>query len=144
MRELYVFLPLFWGISLFALLCGGKDERAVAIIYGLAVIVSPFVTRTPQQSFSGVEGGLLIVDGALFFGVAIVAVSSKQFWPLWVSWTLGMMLLAHLSPLLGPRISPWGYALAEKFWSYLPLFILGLATWQHRRRKSRDRFAATG
>lgn len=143
MRELYVFLPLFWGVSLCALVYGDRDERAVAIIYAGGAIVSPFVVGSYHHSFAGVETGLLVVDGLTFLGIAVVALGSRKFWPLWVTWLLGVTLISHLSPLLGQHISPWGYALAEKFWSYLPLFILGGATWQHRKRLT-QRTAASG
>ena len=135
MNRLYVFLPLFWGVSLYALLRGGRDERAVAIIYAIGVIISPLVARPEAQLlFNGVERGLLAVDCTLFVAIAIVALRSNKFWPLWATWLLGIVLIAHLAPLLGTSISRLVYAQAEKLWSYPLLILLGAATWRHRQQ----------
>jgi len=129
-----IFLPLLFAICLYALWRGGSDERVVALtcLFGTAATlatISPLATR-----YTGIEGGIAIVDFLVLGGFVAVAVRSQRFWPLWVAGFQLTTTFGHAFRLLSGDLVPRAYGAALQFWSYPILLILAIGTWRTHRR----------
>lgn len=123
-----------WGVFLYALRRGGKEERLVAGLivasaYLTVLLVGPFAKR-----FQHLEMPILMVDALVFLFVLAIALRSPKFWPLWLAAMQALTLFAHLAPYV-PHILPWSYYNAAVMWSYPTLIVLGFAVFQHHRNK---------
>lgn len=130
---------LYWPLLIFvcgyALLRGGRHERAVALISLVATIVS-IAARPLQGRYVSVNSGELIVDLLVLSAFVAVALASDRFWPLWVAGLQLTTSLGHFLKAVQPDLLPHAYAASVRFWSYPLLLILLIGTWRaHRRRR---------
>ena len=131
---------LYWTLLTltcgYALLRGGKYERAVAIICIAASFATISVHSPLSERYVGVEGGALAVDIAVLVAFTAVALQSERFWPLWVAGLQLTTSLAHFLKAISPDLIPPAYGAAVRFWSYPILIILFVGAWRsHKRRK---------
>lgn len=129
----YVLLNLCW---VYALLRGGRPERvgATAMVLGAALTI--LVASEPEHRFASVEFRILIVDLGVFAVFVILALRSHRFWPIWVSAFIGLGVLGHLGRwYAGTDITRGAYIVTQAFWSYPPLALIAIGTWNHHRRQ---------
>lgn len=139
---------IYWAVLIlvcgYAFWRGHKDERAVAAVCLMASIVSLLSLPAQQLRYSGVEHGLLLVDGAALVAFVAVALKSSRFWPLWVAGLQLTTSMAHLLKAIELDLMPYAYGAAARFWSYPILLALAVGTWRaHQRRKGADGPALT-
>lgn len=133
-----LFVALLWGTFFFAIVKGGRSERVAAIIILAGVQLSHLVILPRSMRYHGVEAGVLIVDIVTFFAMFVLGLTSRKFWPMWITGMQGVTLLAHLSSAL-PDVVPIAYAAAVQLWSWPMLVTLSVVTWLHMRENGRDR-----
>lgn len=132
-----LFILLLWGSFFFAIVKGGRSERAVAIIMLVGVEMSHFVLSPISVRYHGVELGVLFVDVLTFAALFAVGLTTQKFWPLWVTAMQGVGLMAHLSGVL-PDVIPYAYANAVQLWSWPMLITLSVGTWIHMRDRAQQ------
>ena len=133
---------IFWGILLstfaYALWRGRSDERLAASVCVLATIATRFAISPVTERYTGVEVGLLIIDGAVLAAFVAIALRSKRFWPLWVAGLQLTSSLSHLMKVVEFDLLPRAYAAAAIFWSYPILLIIIVGTWRTHQRSRRE------
>jgi hypothetical protein len=133
---------IFWAILLlscgYALWRGRKYERIAAIVFLTATIVSVAGHLLFQIRYESIDVGEVAVDSGVLIAVVAIALASDRFWPLWVAGLQLVDSMAHLMKAIDVRLPAWGYAIAERFWSYPILIILFIGAWRQHRRTQRE------
>jgi hypothetical protein len=132
---------IFWAILLltcgYALVRGRKYERIAAVVFLTATVFSLVAHLSLRAGYTAMNIGEVAVDTGVLVSLVTIALVSDRFWPLWAA---GLQLLgstAHLFKTIDVDFAPWGYAIAERFWSYPILLILFIGAWrQHRRTRA--------
>jgi hypothetical protein len=134
----YLFRALLVASCGYALWCGRKEERIVAVACLLAVVLTKFVVSPLSGRYAGVEAGLVAIDLAMLAAFVAIALQSERFWPLWVA---GLQLTgstAHMMKHISPDLLPKAYGAAAALWSYPILIVLAIGVWRGRRRDLRQ------
>lgn len=127
------------AVVLFAILRGGRDERAVALLC-LAGTAGTFLVLSPLgDRFANIEIGVFAIDLVLLCGFVAVALRSCRFWPLWVAGLQLTTLCGHVFKTINIDLLPQAYAAALYFWSYPILLILAVGTWRGYKRRKAER-----
>ncbi len=139
----YIFWAiLFWTFA-YAVWRGRTDERVAASVCLLASIATRFAISPLTERYTGVEVGLLLIDGAVLAAFVAIALRSKRFWPLWIAGLQLTSSLSHLMKVVEIDLLPRAYAAAAVFWSYPILLIIMVGTWRTHQRSRREVGAAT-
>jgi hypothetical protein len=122
---------LLFVIALAATLCvtlarGGRDERTAAVALLVATVLTPIAIT---HGYSSPEMGVVVVDMALFGILAMIALRSSSFWPMWAAGFQLCALAVHLAAAQMPQMMPAAYAETLVIWSYPVLAALGFGTW---------------
>ena len=125
-------------VVLFALLRGGRDERAVALLCFAGTAATMIVLSPLGERFADIELGVLAIDLAMLGGFVAVALSSCRFWPLWVAGLQLTTICGHALKTINTELLPQAYAAALYFWSYPILLILAVGTWRSYARRKAD------
>lgn len=137
----------FWAILLstfaYALWRGRSDERIAASVCLAATIATHFAISPLSERYTGLEVGLLLIDGAVLATFVAIALRSKRFWPLWAAGLQLTSSLSHLMKVVEIDLLPRAYAAAAVFWSYPILLIIIVGTWRTHQRSMRKSPAAT-
>ena len=139
----YLFWAILVGTFAYALWRGRSDERIAASVCLLASIATRFAIRPLTERYTGVEVGLLLIDGAVLAAFIAIALRSKRFWPLWIAGLQLTSSLSHLMKVVEIDLLPRAYAAAAVFWSYPILLIIIVGTWRTHQRSLREPSAAT-
>jgi hypothetical protein len=132
--RLILFLTLLIGSVTYALLRGGKPERAAAIVFLLMAIGDPFVHEFTPPTYTILDPGHFVIDLLAWCALLAIALRAKRFWPLWISSLQTISLIAHVTKLLDYSIHPTVYAIMQVSSSYPLLIILVIGTLNHQRR----------
>lgn len=130
----YLFWSLLIAACAYAFWQGQRDERIAAGVCLLGSLASSLVLAPMQLRYSGVEVGVLLIDGIALTVFTAVALRSNRFWPLWVAGLQLTTSVAHLIKAANVELMPQAYAAALRFWIYPILLILVLGTWRGQRR----------
>jgi hypothetical protein len=132
----YLYHALLLAVCAYAFMAGRSDERSAAAICLIATLATRFVLSPLTSRYSGIEGGVLLVDVLVLAAFTAIALRSDRFWPLWVAGLQLTTILAHLLKAAKFDLLPEVYAAAARFWVYPILIILLIGTWrvQHRPR----------
>lgn len=132
--RVFLFITLLVCSVAYALLRGGKPERAAAIIFILMAISDPFVHEFTPLTYSLLDPGHFIIDMLGWCALLAVALRAKRIWPLWVSSFQSVSLIAHITKFLDYSIHPVVYAIMQVSSSYPLLIILIIGTFNHQQR----------
>lgn len=139
----YLFWTILVSTFVFAVWRGRSDERIAASVCLLASIATRFAISPLSERYTGVEIGLLLIDGAVLAAFIAIALRSKRFWPLWIAGLQLTSSLSHLMKVVEFDLLPRAYAAAAVFWSYPILLIIIIGTWRTHQRSLRELPAAT-
>lgn len=130
---------MFWQIMGFVTLAtscgvafrwGGFDERVTAAGFVLAVLASNALS---DGRYTHTEGGVLMIDVLVFFGLLALALRSDRFWPMWAAAFQLVGTMVHFASMAQTGEFRWAYFVALIFWTY-PVFIaLAAGTWLEGR-----------
>lgn len=130
----YFYHALLIVVCAYAFLAGRSDERSAAAICIVATIATRLVLSPLTSRYSGMEGGVFLVDLMVLAGFTAIALRSDRFWPLWVAGLQLTTILAHLLKAARIELMPEVYAAAARFWVYPILVILLIGTWRAQHR----------
>jgi hypothetical protein len=132
--RLVLFLTLLIAIAVYALLKGGRPERAAALIVITMALSDPFVHALTPYTYAELDPGHFIIDLVGWCALLTIALKANRIWPLWVSSLQTISLIAHIVKYLDYSIHPLAYAIMQVSSSYPLLFILGFGTYNHQKR----------
>jgi hypothetical protein len=135
----FIFGPLLLAVFVYAWWRGGADERFVATTCLAGTAATMLAISPLQQRYSGVEGGLFMVDLAVLAGFIVVALRSNRFWPLWVAGLQLTTSIGHILKGVDQDLLPRAYGAALQFWSYPILVILAVGTYRSHQRLQQSR-----
>ena len=138
MIRLIIFNALLLGSCGYALLCGTRDAKIIAIV----TLVASFATLLLFRTYSEVETGVLAVDVLTFLAFTAVALKSDRFWPLWISGLQLTTTFGHMLKAFEDQLVPIAYAVALRSWSYPIQIILAVAVWRSQQRARAERQVA--
>ena len=139
----YFFLAILLSTFAYALWRGQSDERIAASVCLLATVATRFAISPLNERYTGVEIGLLLIDGAVLAAFVAIALRSKRFWPLWIAGLQLTSSLSHLMKVVEFDLLPRAYAAAAVLWSYPILLIIIFGTWRTHQRSLREPPTAT-
>lgn len=125
------------GLSLslaFAAIRGGKPERWIAAMLGMAALASSIAYAAPIHRFHAVEVYVAAIDIALLAGITCVLAKADRFWPIALFAIHGVTVLAHAVKLLETAIVKQAYAIAIAAPSYLAIVVLTAGVVRHQQR----------
>jgi hypothetical protein len=134
MTRLILFLVLWLGCCLYALVRGGGPEKIGALIFLVAALLSALLEEPKGSRFDSVEFGMLIVDLTVLAALLALALRADRFWPLWMCAMQGVQVFSHFAIAINTTVIPWAYWNAQTLWSYPMLLLLAAATAWHRSR----------
>jgi hypothetical protein len=70
----------------------------------------------------------LAVDAGFLAFLALLALRSDRFWPIWAAGFQLLAVITHCARLLDPTLGAWVYITAGVIWTYLVLFALTFGT----------------
>ncbi|MDB5690794.1 MAG: hypothetical protein JWL91_2670 [Sphingomonas bacterium] len=134
MISVVIFELVFLPSLLYALWKGGWSERTAILVLAAAFTATPFVASSYWHPFRHLEVGVFAISCTSFLLLLVIALRSDKFWPLWLVAIQAQVVLSHIAPLFGQQqINSWTYHKANMLWSYLQLFLIAAATWEHQR-----------
>ncbi|MDQ1231713.1 hypothetical protein [Sphingomonas sp. SORGH_AS_0879] len=136
MNTFMIFVTGFALCFIYVWARGGAVER-IAMVLQLAAFLAGFaVPRLPHQyAHTTVSWGIFIIDLILLIALAVLAIASRRFWPVWVAGLQAATVIAHVAKAVTPEMLPIGYGFQIRFWGYAMLLLTAVGTWRHCRRK---------
>jgi hypothetical protein len=135
----WAFGILHFGSCCYALLCGGKPERQVAVMLLVAAFATAFVAYAFPQPSGSVRWPVMLVDFTLAIGLIHVALTANRLWPMVVSALQLITAIAHPALELAETTAPEAYLAAIFLSGFLIPPVLAFGTFLHRRRTAPTR-----
>lgn len=129
-----VFVTLFFGSCIYALLRGDRNLRLAGGALLVAGLASAFAAKAPGSAGTDISWPLFAIDSALFFVLLWIAVHSSRYWPMWLAGLHLTQVAGHVLPLVDHSITGWLYWFATAVWAYPIHLVLLLATYRHQTR----------
>lgn len=133
-----IFLAFFVSAIAFAFWKGGGPERAVAVSFWAASLLTLAVATTVNLRFQQVELGILAVDAILLLALLIIAVKANRRWTLLVATMQILIVMGHTAKAVHPNLARSAYVMVTESWPFLQLTVLMIGTEFHRQRRKRD------
>ena len=138
-------IPVIFNIVLlicvvYASLAGGKTGVSGSIIFIAATLLTIAANRV-DPGWRQTAYGIFAVDVACTIALAVVALKSNRFWPIWA---FGFQICAvgtHIATILMPEIVPRAYQTLATLWSIPILWVMVAGTRQDRAYEFRIRRA---
>ncbi len=128
----FAFLAILIGTVGIASTYGGREERVAAFALVVASLATPIAVAS---GYSRPELGVILVDAALFSALAIIALRSRSFWPIWASGFQLCALAVHLAATRLQHMLPAVYAESLAIWSYLVIGSVLGGVWLEARQR---------
>lgn len=129
-----LFRLLLLAIVVYALMRGGRDEKAAALMCLVAAVATTLSLSPLTSRFASVEAAVLVIDLVLLGGFVALSLRSDRFWPLWVAGLQLTTLFGHAFKLIDADLVSRAYAASLNFWAYPIIAIVAVGTWRHHRR----------
>lgn len=138
---------LFWALMLlccsYAFLLGGRDGRwAASLLVAAAVLSLPPMFM--EEVYAKTELIIFAVDLLLLIGLYCLMISSRRYWPIWMTGFHAIAVVTHLSTLLAPNFGRLIYWAMGSFWAIPVVLSLLIGVELDRRAASRTRAAPAG
>lgn len=124
------FLAILIGTVGMASAYGGRDERLAAFSLVIAALATPVVVAA---GYARPELGVIAVDIGLFMALALIALRSPSFWPMWAAGFQLGALAVHLAASRMAHMLPAAYAESLAIWSYLVIAAVLGGVWMEAR-----------
>ena len=123
----------------FAILAGGREERAAGVVICLASFATPLVQNL--MSDAAVRPALVAIDVGLLAFLGLLALRSDRYWPMWAAGFHLMALLAYGAYSMTSQVMTPALFTALNLIAYLVLLALLLGVLGHRRERLSARAA---
>jgi hypothetical protein len=122
-------------------IAGGRTGQAGSAIFVVASLATAAGAMI-DPSWASTSYAVLAVDGICLLALAVLAVSSNRFWPIWAVGFQIVAVATHLATVWVPDIVPKAYYAILSFWS-IPILWVMVAGTRKDRKYERDK-ARTG
>jgi hypothetical protein len=127
---------LFWLLVLIscghAITFGGKEGRwAAALIIAASLLT--VIAAGMEENWGDLETARMIVDLALLLGLYSLMISSRRYWPIWMTGFHLIAVVTHLSVMIAPGFTPQIYRALQSFWAIPVLLALLIGVELDRR-----------
>ena len=133
--RILIFIVVQLLVSGYALLRGGRPERAVAIAMLAATVATGLISPYRSPDFTHVVVALLMVDVVFLAAVTAVALLADRYWPMWLAALQLNAVAIHGVRVYDPELVPYAYAWAAAKAAYLMLAILVVGVWSREERR---------
>ena len=134
MSRLDFFLSLLTIVCLYSMIRGGEPERRVVLILIAGFVLSIIATTPSDEMYMHPEVGVFIVDLAMLFGFAILALNAERYWTIWMCSMQVIQVMSHIPKMIIPELLPQAYYMIVAFWAYPMLIVLAIGTYRHQKR----------
>lgn len=124
----YIFLVACCGYAIFH---GSRSEYLGAAIMIVGSLSTLAVGRLFGTSWTGVEGGIFVVDIVALVAFIHLALNSDRFWPMWATAFHLLAVTIHTTTLVARHITPWAFATGATFWAYPMLLALAIGSFEN-------------
>ncbi len=111
---------------------GGRTGKAGSAIFMLAAFMSAGAAMLNPE-WSSTSYAVFAVDGLCLIALAVLAVRSNRFWPIWATGFQIVAVATHLATTWMPDIMPKAYQAILSFWSIPILWVMVAGTRKDRR-----------
>jgi hypothetical protein len=134
-----LFQNLFW-ITLFTSIAaclryGDRPERIGISIMFIGSAMSAFATSSIDSRFQQVEVGIWVTDLIVLFAFGFMALTSKRFWPLWVTSFQLTAVTTHLADYLMPQTHASAYSIMQGFFFYPMVMAILLGCYGYQKSR---------
>jgi hypothetical protein len=115
---------------------GGRTGKAGSAIFLLAALLSAAAAALNPE-WDRTSYAVLAVDTICLIALAMLAIKSSRFWPIWAT---GFQLVAtatHLATIWIPDIMPEAYQALQSLWSILILGVMVAGTRKDKKFEAR-------
>ena len=131
-------LPILYAVLMaiipgYAIIRDGWAERSVALILPVGGIPTSLAAAPLPATFRPIGNRTVAVAFSALVLPLAFALSSRRFWRLWVAAMRRVAIPGHPMPPTS-RATAIVYANAMTSWRWPMLFLIGRATYRHRRR----------
>jgi hypothetical protein len=134
--NIIIYLSLLSVSCGYALWRGDRDARIAAMVCIVATGLTVVLLTPGSTRYELVETGVMAVDVATLGAFVALAMFSRRFWPLWVAGLQMTASAAHALKFIDNALVPLAYAVAERFWGYPILLIIGFGAFRAHRRSA--------
>lgn len=111
---------------------GGRTGKAGAVIFVLATLLSA-AAASLNPTWASTSYGLFLVDSGCLLALAVLAMHSKRFWPIWAVGFQTVAVATHLATMWIPDIVPASYQALLSFWAIPILWVMVTGTRKDRQ-----------
>jgi hypothetical protein len=113
---------------------GGRTGKAGSVIFLLAAILSA-AAAVLNPDWDSTSYAVLAVDAMCLVALAMLALTSSRFWPIWATGFQLVAVATHLATIWIPYIVPEAYQAMQSFWSIPILSVMVAGTRKDRKYK---------
>ena len=124
----YMFLLVCCAHAIFR---GARTEYFGAAIMVAGSLSTLAIAKMVENSWTGVEAGMLAVDMIALAALIALALRSDRFWPMWATAFHLLAVSIHTAMAVAPQITPWAFATVAAFWAYPMLLALAIGSHEH-------------
>ena len=140
-RLIVFFACLILSVA-FALIMGGKPERAGALVVLAMTALQFALLSLLPRSYAYVDLASVVVDLVGLVGFSAIAIFAVRVWPIWAASLQLLSLTSHFARETDSAVPPLVYIAMKSGPTFLVLLVLFLGTLSHVRRVRRGRLIA--
>ncbi len=130
-------IPIIFNVALllcvaYASILGGKTGRSGSLIFVAATILTITANRA-SPTWTDTSYGIFLVDFGCLIALAVVALKSDRFWPIWALGFQTGAVGTHIATIWMPEIVPRAYQALATLWSIPILWVMVAGTRLDRR-----------
>lgn len=119
----------------YAAIFGGKTGRAGAIIF-IAATVLTIIAFQANPTWRSTSYGIFVVDLGCLIALAVLAIKSNRYWPIWAAGFQTIAVATHLATMVAEETVPHAYRALLSFWGIPILVVMVAGTLRDRRYDS--------
>lgn len=135
----FVFVFVLLLCAGYACVFGGKTGIAGSLIFLLAALLSYWAAYA-NPYWDSTMYPLFFVDLGCLIALAVLALKSNRYWPIWACGFQFVAVATHVGTMLVPDIMPKAYQAILSFWAVPILVVMSIGTaldHQHRIQSER-------
>ncbi|MEM8825327.1 MAG: hypothetical protein AAGD40_00165 [Pseudomonadota bacterium] len=130
----WIFLAACWII---AARTGYRPALATVTAWSVASIITTVIYETGDETFSGVNGYVVVVDVFAFLFLLFMMMRVDRNWTIYAAALQLNALIIHFAMYVDEAIVPGAYAWGSALWSWIILLVVVIGTIEFTRSQQR-------